>query len=203
MKLWRTVSLLTGLLGCSLPAYAIETAKPTAPSHAIDPARLQKAQRIIQLIIPAEQRQAMFAKMLDAYMANFMAGAMDAIPGGRETLQREPELRHVMLRFVSRQRDLALQDLDETAPELMLAYANAYARAFDADELDAIGAFFATPAGKKYLQQAPGLLADPDIAAWQRGIAARAQTRKDEELKKLRDEMMPIIHAKGAERHGS
>lgn len=158
---------------------------------------------IVELIVPADQREAMFSKIIDAFMTNSIAGVMQANPEINQLLSEEPELRQIFATFVERQRNLVLQDLEETSPELMFAYTNAYARAFTAKELDGLNAFFVTPVGRKYVSMAPGLMADPDFAAWQKGVAARAEARKDEELKKLMDQVMPVIRAKGAKNHGS
>lgn len=158
---------------------------------------------IVELIVPADQREAMFSKIIDAFMTNSIAGVMQANPEINQLLSEEPELRQIFATFVERQRNLVLQDLRETSPELMFAYTNAYARAFTAKELDGLNAFFVTPVGRKYVSMAPGLMADPDFAAWQKGVAARAEARKDEELKKLMDQVTPVIRAKGAKNHGS
>lgn len=169
----------------------------------VDAARLEAAQQVVILVFPVDQRQAMFAKVVDSFMSNMVAGIMDAMPGSSEEISKDPELGKVFQDFISRQRDLTLRDLEETTPELVLAYTHAYARAFTVEELGALNQFLASEAGRKYVELGPSLLSDPEIGAWQRAITAKAQLRKDEELKKFMDELMPIIRSKGAKHHGS
>ncbi|MGC4253071.1 MAG: DUF2059 domain-containing protein [Sphingobium sp.] len=195
----RLAWMLAGLLlGCG----AAHAAEPIAAA-ALDPVRVEKARAIVTLMVPPEQRQAMFATMIDSYMGNMLAGMMDGSPELSKAMTDVPELKPVFAKFVDRQRNLALKDLEDTAPELMLAYTHAYARAFTAEELDGLAGFFATPVGQKYLLTAPTLLSDPDFGAWQRGVTARAQARQKEELKTLLEEMMPILKAKEAKHHDS
>jgi len=191
--------MLAGLL---LSCGVAQAAEPEAAA-ALDPVRVEKARAIITLMVPPEQRQAMFSKMVDAYMGNSIAGMMDAYPDLGKAFEQTPELKPVFTKFVERQRNLVLKDLEETTPELMLAYTHAYARAFSAEELDNLAGFFSTPAGRKYIAMAPTLLSDPDFGTWQRGITARAQARQQSEVKALMDEVMPILKAQETKHHDS
>ncbi len=195
----RLAWMLAGLL---LSCGAAQAAEPAAVT-ALDPVRVEKARAIVTLMVPPEQRQAMFSKMIEAYMGNSIAGMMDANPDLGRAFEEAPELKPIFTKFVERQRNLALKDLEETTPELMLAYTHAYARAFSAEELDSLASFFSTPAGQKYIAMAPTLLSDPDFGTWQRGVAARAQTRQQDEVKALMEEVMPILKARQANHHDS
>lgn len=178
------------------------TATPAA-SEALDPARLASARQLVEIILPAEQRDAMFASAVNAMMNNMVGGIVQGEDGLGQLLAETPELQTAFASFIERQRDLAIADISETTPELMLAYTNAYARLFTAKELDEIAAFMATPTGKRYALQSTAILSDPDFAAWQRNVSARSQARLSAELEKLMTEIKPIIEAKEASHHGS
>lgn len=201
----RNAALLafSGLMLCVPAAYAAENATQKASVSPIDPVRVEKARAVVELAVPSSERQSMFARIVDAYMNNALAGIMDANSSAREALSKSVELRKIFSNFIDRQRTLILKDLEETTPELMLAYTNAYARNFTADELDGLKLFLITPLGQKYISKTAELSADPDFGTWQRGISARAEARKDTELKKFMEEIMPVLRAMGAENHGS
>ncbi|WP_158512729.1 DUF2059 domain-containing protein [Sphingobium sp. SYK-6] len=189
-----------------LPSPAVIAAEQSvapATSAAPEPARLESARRLVDVILPAEQRDAMFASAVNAMMDNMLAGVVDGQEGFGKMLAETPELRTAFANFVERQRALAHEDLRETTPELILAYTNAYARLFTTGELDEIAAFMTTPAGRAYAQRSSEIMSDPDFAAWQRNVSARSQARLTDELGKLMQEIKPIIEAKEATHHGS
>lgn len=203
--MWITGLLLAAAIGSASPVYAAQEKAPAAaPSaSAIDPVAQKKAQSLIEIILPPEQRDAMFASAVNAMMGNMLSGIMEGDSTLRDALEEAPEAKPVFAQFIDRQRELVIADLRETTPELMMAYANAYARLFTADELDQIAAFVRTPTGRKYVQRSSQILSDPDFAAWQRHITAKAQARQKVELAKFMEELAPIIAAKGAKHHGS
>ncbi|WP_353204171.1 hypothetical protein [Sphingomonas sp.] len=49
------------------------------------------------------------------------------------------------------------------------------------------------PTGQKYQQQSLAILGDPGVAAWQSGVAARAQARVKDEVETLLAEVKPIF----------
>ena len=157
------------------------TAAPAA-SEALDPARVASARQLVEIIV---------------------GGIVQGEDGLGQFLAETPELQTAFASFIERQRGLAIADISETTPELMLAYTNAYARLFTAKELDEIAAFMATSTGKRYALQSTAILSDPDFAAWQRNVSARSQARLSAELEKLMTELKPIIEAKEASHHGS
>jgi hypothetical protein len=191
------------LLGAALLLSPAHAAEPAAAPAQLDPAALDKARQLVTLTLPPEQRDAMFEKAVTAMMNNLLGGMLQNNVELREAFDEAPELRSVFTTFIERQRKMALADIKETTPELMSAYANAYARTFTASEIDDISAFLKTPTGTKYAARAADLLSDPDFAEWQRHVAAKAQDRQKDELKKLMDEVTPILAARGAKQHGS
>jgi len=132
-----------------------------------------------------------------------VAGMMQANPDIGQAFENIPELKPVFGRFMERQRKLAMDDLRGSLPRLIEAYATAYARNFTSEELVEIRLFFETPTGRKYAQRSASLMSDPDIALWQRDISAAAESRKEQEVKMLMDEVMPISRASARKEHGS
>lgn len=160
----------------------------------VDPAKLEVARQIIDVVLPPDKREAIVDRTVDAMMKASLAGSMRA-NGLDAQLADNPKLRDVFARFVDRQRQLAKDDLHKALPGLVEAYARAYARAFTLEDLQAISAFVHTPAGARYVQRSPELLSDPDVAAWQRDIAARAAARQPAELERLKQEMIEAAKA--------
>ncbi|MEA3009860.1 MAG: hypothetical protein QOJ91_1552 [Sphingomonadales bacterium] len=136
-------------------------AQPGRPAEAkIDPQALSVAQEIVELAYPPEGRRAMFMGTMDSLMAQMRAASAE-VHGGRI----DPGAEAILDRFFERLRARVQPAIDEASPALFAAYARAYARQFSRDELLQIRAFVATPAGAKYTQRSPALLADPDVAA--------------------------------------
>jgi hypothetical protein len=195
------------VIAALLLAQALPPAAPATASPAIvqpEQARFAKAREVIELIIPPAQREAMFAQVVEGFMANMIGGMLQGNEDLRAAFDEEPRLKPVFASFVERQRKLAMDDLRTTMPELTTAYVNAYARMFSVDELEAMRQFFATPTGAKYVRLSPGLVSDPDFAAWQRHVGQLAERRKADELKTLMDDVMPIVRARTEKQtHGS
>ncbi|QDX26724.1 DUF2059 domain-containing protein [Sphingomonas suaedae] len=176
----------------ALAAPQSATARAT---EAVDPARLVKARNIVEQTMPTEQRDAMFAQMLDAMMANLMSGMMQGNPGLSEVLQEKPAAAAVFADFITRQKTLALEDLKDSAPEMIEAIAGAYAKRFNLAELTEIEAFVRTPTGARFLQSGTQLFSDPGIAAWQAAHFSRAQQRQSSEVRRLLDDLKPILES--------
>lgn len=194
---------LIAILALSLAAPAAAEA-PKAQTEVFDPVHLQKAMHVVELVIPPSQRDAMFRAVIDSMTSNMLKGMMDADPDIQKTMDSNPDLKPVFERFIARQRTFVIDDLKENMPSLMLAYGHAYARQFSPAELDEIAAFFSTPAGAKYVQRATALLTDPDVAEWQRRLAATSHKRMPEEMKKFLEEIGSALAShKEDKRHGT
>lgn len=79
-----------------------------ATSSALDPERVARAQKLVQIILPAEQRDAMFESALDAMMSNMIGGVLQGQEGFSELLAETPELQIAFGNFLERQRGLSL-----------------------------------------------------------------------------------------------
>ncbi len=186
-------------------ALALLAAAPAAaqdrpvPTSAPEPARVAAARELLDVIMPPEDRREMFRTIIDSMLNNTVVGIAKA--NDLEALfEKRPAVRAVFTGFVDRQKKLALDDLDESTPELMLAYANAYARRFTAAELAELTAFFASPLGRRYSREAGGIMADPEIGLWLQGISERSQKRVPAELERLMEEITPLLETEGKKR---
>lgn len=179
-------------------AQAQDLPKPstaTATAAAIDPQRLAAARDLMDVLMPPEDRDAMFESIVNQVMGTMLSGLgkmgdFDAIAA------EDPRVREVMGRFIERQRQRAIDTFKDSMPELMTAYANAYARAFTLDDLKAMKGFFGTPVGRRYVQTAPRLLGDPDIAAWMQRIMQESRESAPSELNRLMEELKPLLEEK-------
>jgi len=184
--------------GSALPVRAADPA-PAVEAEVFDPALLEKAHVLVDLVLPPAERDKMFEGIMNATMSNMLAGMMDGQTQLRDLMNQNEEIRTEFVAFIDRQRQMALDDLRATTPDLVDAYAHFYARNFTAAEMDEVIAFVRTPAGAKYMRQSSTIMADPDVAAWQRRITARQQARTEQEIRALSEKITTILQNNGAQ----
>ena len=108
-----------------------------------------------------------------------------------EQLQ-DPKVKAVFDRFLARQQQLTLDQVNDQLPGLFDAMARAYARRFTVGQLGEIEAFFNTPTGRAYMTESMSIMSDPDIAAWQRQSIAASMDRLPTELERLRKDLEAV-----------
>ena len=162
-------------------------------------ARVTKARIIVEKTMPAEQRDQMFRQMLDAMMTNMVAGMMQGDPNLAKSLESNTEAAKLLASFVERQKKLALEDLTETGPDMIQAIDSPYAKRISLAELTEVEAFVATPAGLRFFQAGTQIFNDPAVAEWQRKLFAKAQAREEAEMRRLMDELTPILEKHDAQ----
>ena len=186
------IAFATALVLAS-PALA-QTAPAAMPAIPADmDARMAKARTIVERTMPAEQREQMFGQMLDGLMANMLSGMMQGDPKLKKLFESNSEAAKLFANFIDRQKKLALGDLRDTGPEMIEAIASAYAKRFSLAELANVEAFATTPTGGRFLQAGMQIFNDPAIAEWQRRVFARNQARQPDELRRLKDELTPLL----------
>ncbi|AQR74894.1 hypothetical protein BXU08_15610 [Sphingomonas sp. LM7] len=155
-----------------------QTAPPVAAAP--EPARLVAAQALIEKFMPGDRRDAMIEQMLRPMLEN-MRGAMfdDAMFGD---IKSDPKLSAAVDGFVKAEFERAIVLMKATMPAMMDAMARAYARRFTLDQLQSLNAFFDTPAGRAYAEQAPSLMGDPDVLAAQRMMMTQAMAGMDQRV---------------------
>jgi hypothetical protein len=180
------------LLLCA-PATALAGAAPLARAEADMDARMTKARIIVERTMPAEQRDLMFGQVMDGMMTNMLGGMMQADPDLAKSLESNTEAAKLLASFAERQKKLVLKDLKETGPEMIEAIASAYAKRFSLAELTEVEAFVATPTGARFFQAGTAIFNDPAVAEWQRKLFAKSKAREADELRRLMEELTPIL----------
>lgn len=181
------------------PVLAQPLLSPQEQSSTDMDARMVKARYIVEQTMPAAERDQMFSQMLDGFMANMLAGMMQGDSKLREGLESNAEAAKILATFIERQKKLALEDLRATGPEMVEAIASAYAKRFSLTELSDVEAFVSTPTGARFLQAGMKVFDDPAIAEWQRKLFAKSQAREDAELRRLMEELTPILEKQDAQ----
>lgn len=175
---------LAAALVAAAPAAAQNAAPAPTPAAAAapDPARVAAATQLIARLIPADRAEAMIDQMIRPTMGNLHA-AMAQAPELKAAFARNPKARAALDAFVADEVARSTAIVKQAMPALRTAMARAYARRFTEAQLNEIAAFFDTPTGRLYAEQAPTIMGDPDIVAAQRammtqamqGVAERAQ----------------------------
>ncbi|QLC24954.1 DUF2059 domain-containing protein [Parasphingopyxis algicola] len=177
------MAVLVALL--STPAsVAAQTPPAPAAAEALDPDRLEKARELLDLVMPPAQRNQMILAMLEPTMTNIEQGLMQS-PRFMEAMQEDPEAQQRFLAFLQQQRVETGELMVATLPGLVEAMTRAYARRFTVRQLRDMIDFFERNTGRAYLAEAATIMADPDIAAWQRNTMARAMTMMDDDIEAL------------------
>jgi hypothetical protein len=179
--------MLLAVLALALAAPVAVQAEPASPPPAatpVDPARLAIGRELVAIVLPPAQREQMMTSVMNSMMGAMAASIEGSL--GKE-INSDPEKAKIFHTFLERQQALALEDVKTMLPDLVEAYAHAYARNFTLDELTQTKAFMSTPAGAKFMQRGPALLSDPDGTALLTSVMARGMVRQKAEIRKLTD----------------
>ena len=156
------------LAGAVVPSAAHAQASPVAVT-APDPARLAAARELIDVLMPPETRVRMIEGMIAPMLGNLQQG-MAQSPMFSSAMAQDPQMQTQFAAFMDRQQTRTMTLMRDGLPSMVDAMARAYARRFDVAQCRDIKAFFATPSGRAYMQQSLTIMADPDVAAWQRSM---------------------------------
>ncbi len=177
------------------PALAQQPAEAIVEVPAVDPARLTVARALLETLMPASKRDAMIDGMMQGMMAN-MAQGMTNSPQFKNEIAREPRARAIFDRFFARQQATTLSMLKTNMPGMIEAMAHAYARRFTVGQMGEMQAFFATPTGRVYMEQATTIMSDPDVARWQRDLMTSTMKRMPTEMEALMAEIKALKPAR-------
>ena len=161
-------------LGVALLAGAVAPSAAHAQGSAVavaapDPARLAAARELIDVLMPPESRAWMIEGMIAPMLGNLQQG-MAQSPMFSSAMAQDPQMQTQFAAFMDRQQTRTMTLMRDGLPSMVDAMARAYARRFDVAQCRDIKAFFATPSGRAYMQQSLTIMADPDVAAWQRSM---------------------------------
>jgi hypothetical protein len=160
---------------------------PPAP----DATRLVAAQKLIGTLIPPTLRDRMVDDMMRPMMAN-MRQAMIQSPQMQSMLASDPKVQGIFTRFMDAQFERVTDTVRKGMPGMMEAMSRAYARRFTLPQMAEIGAFFATPTGQAYVQQAPTIMNDPDVATWMRQYMTSAMADMPGQVDALMQELAAL-----------
>jgi hypothetical protein len=164
------------------------TTAPAAEPTPVDPVRLVAAKAVIDQIMPPATREQMIEAMIAPTLAT-ISQTVTNDPKMAELLGEDSKAQASFTRFMERQNARTMSDLRSELPAMVEAMSRAYARRFDERQLKEISAFFATPTGKTYLEQSPGIMSDPDVLAWQRRLMSKSMSTIHEDIETLSKEL--------------
>jgi hypothetical protein len=163
MRRWAATLGLAAFCFCS-SALAQEADAPPP-----DPAKMAVATRILE----------------ETHALDNMNSTLDAMiaPLIRNIKQQSPAIPDEQLKVIS---DMLAEELRKKFPQIMALNAQIYASHFTLDELNAIEAFYQTPAGQKIVGETPKIMKEvlPIALAWGRQAAQEALARIVEQLRK-------------------
>jgi hypothetical protein len=162
---------LVCVLAPAVPAFAQSAAAPAV--QAPEPARLAAAKALIAKIMPQERIDAMIDQMMRPMMAN-LRGAMLQSPQMQAAFAKDAKAKATLDAFVDSEFQHSVALTKQSMPTMLEAMARAYARRFTVAQLNDVSSFFDTPSGKLYAEQAPTVMADPDVLAAQRAVMEKS-----------------------------
>lgn len=166
------------------PAAPVPTAPAASAVEAPDPDRVEAAHELLDLIMPPAQRETMMMQMIEPSMANVEQGLMES-PQFMEAMREDPAMQQMFVDLLQRQRVATRELLAASLPGLIDAMSNAYARRFSVRQLRDMHEFFESDTGQAYLAEAPAIMADPDVGAWQRSLMVQSMAMMEEEITAL------------------
>ena len=160
-------------------------------TEAIDPARVATARSLLDVVMPPTKRDGMIDSMLKGMMAN-LSQMMVNSPKLKAAYEGDPRAGTIFQRFFVQQQQSTIAMLKENFPGMVDARARAYARRFTTAQMGELSAFFETPTGRLYIDQAATIASDPDVANWQRDLMTKSMARIPADV----DAMMAEIKAR-------
>ena len=148
------------------------SASPASPAH--DPASLALARQILSIAYPADKRSQMMDTMITA-IVDQSTKALDTAE-----FSKDPEFQALIERSTKRMWDQFTASMQSSLPDYFDSMAQAYARSFSRDDLEAILAFVKTPTGQRYFGRAPLILKDPAVQAAAQRLMAKMMMKVPE-----------------------
>ena len=182
------------LLAVPLPVLAQSASVPAqapAPLARPDAARLAAARMLIDELMPPATREQMIDGMIRPMLANIQRGMAEQ-PAFAAAMSADPRAKAIFDRFMARQFDRTTERMRAGLPGMVDAMTAAYARRFDPAQLAEILAFFRTPTGRTYMRESMTIMADPDVAAWQRTTMADSMGHIQDDIAQVAREIAAL-----------
>ncbi|OAN65841.1 DUF2059 domain-containing protein [Sphingomonas sp. TDK1] len=159
------------LIAVTAPGAAMAQTAPAV--QAPEPARLAAATALIAKIMPPQRIDTLIDQMMRPMMDN-LRNAMAQSPQMQAAFAKDPKAKAMLDGFVSDELQHSMALTKASMPTMLDAMARAYARRFTVAQMRDVSAFFDTPSGKIYAEQAPTVMADPDVLAAQRAVMEKS-----------------------------
>ncbi|WP_106638606.1 DUF2059 domain-containing protein [Allosphingosinicella vermicomposti] len=177
-----------------------------AAETAVDPARLEIAQQVVEQVWPLGTASRMMKESADGMMDQILAGALGMSAADMAKMDGQPtdgidpdatvgdQARAADPHFEERMRIGIKVMNDEMAvlfsamePTLRDGLAKAYARRFTSSELTDLNTFFKTPTGAKYARDMMTIMQDPEIIASMQSYAPMMMEAMPGMMKKVEE----------------
>jgi Uncharacterized protein conserved in bacteria (DUF2059) len=160
---------------------------PTTP----DPARLQAAKKLLEVLLPPARRETLITSILAVSTTN-ITKSMGNNPAFAKAFSDDDRVAPLFRKFLLNQQAELREQLSANMPGMMTAMQNAYARRFSSVQMDEIRAFFASPTGQLYMDQSTRIMGDPDVMAWQQKMIGQQMAKMPEATRALAAEIMAL-----------
>ncbi len=192
----------TGPMSAAAQTIVSQTAPPastpTQPAYVEpDPDRIEAARELLEILMPTDEREAMLRAMIEPLLANLQAGLQQS-PTLESAFASTPGAEALFVEFMATQRAREMELATTSLPAMMEAMARAYARRFTRREMRNIGDFFESDSGQAYLLQSNTIMADPDIAAWQRQTMAQSMQQMQADIPEFMARISALQNGEGA-----
>lgn len=161
----------------SFATLSVATAQ-TAPAPAANPGpdRLTAATALLAVVMPPAMQARLIDQTTGAMMSSVVQG-ITSTPQMQAKFAQDPRLKPIFDRYLTRQQAMTRGLMEANMPGMISAMTRAYARRFTAAQMKEAGRFFATPTGQAYILEGPGVMSDPDVAAWMRTVMSAAMAK--------------------------
>lgn len=159
------------LLAVAAPGAGMAQTAPAVQTP--EPARLAAAKALIAKTMPPERIDSMIDQMMRPMMEN-LRNAMEQSPQMQAVFASNAKAKAMMDAFVRDEFQHSVALTKESMPMMLDAMERAYARRFTVAQLNDVSAFFDTPSGKLYAEQASTVMTDPDVLAAQRAVMEKS-----------------------------
>jgi hypothetical protein len=172
------------LLAIAMPAMAVAQVPAPTADVAVDPARLAAATQVVDQLWPLgtyrRMMQGTMSKMMESVLGPMLDMRSADLPNaadssnkatkkdGNRTLgelaaAKDPYFRERMRITMDTMTTAMIPLLEKIEPHIREALSTSYARRFSVQQLADMNAFFKTPSGRAYAEQAMMIFVDPEM----------------------------------------
>ena len=147
------------VLAVTVPHTALSAQEDVLVAPEGSQSSIDLAREIIALGMPESRREAIFFATMDQMMAQMIEAQNKATPID------DPQVKAIIDRHIEEFKVEAQTILSARIPDMMDAWALAYANMFSQQQLRDIRDFVATPSGQAFFELSPAIAAEPNFAS--------------------------------------